>query len=799
MASESDFSELLRNISCDLGKKKLDELKFIATSKWDIPEEEGCGETATKEEVLKCLVRKGIISKDNVSQLECAFETIGGCRRIRNMLAQYQAKIQRIRTAKERSMWQELVPNFIETSKCYEVKERLRKGNLAILRGIPAAGKSQICVWYASDFRKEAKHTAYKLMCQNEDDLLTSLRGFLEFLEMKFERQKEAKSEYIIHMTEVAMSLIKSGGMNEKQYLFIFDDVTEATCKVVERIIHSFHQVKNVKILCSTSYSKFYEQCTENDVFVRVEGVTKSEALQFFKGDVKKKNSEEDIEDLATKMGHLPYGLVLANSYMFTTGMSVKKYIDKLSDKEFLKQVETLISGTWQEYDKGLVSAQMLAIDKVENTSSVHVKSLLRFIPFLHHNQIPIRLLKKLLTESIDDRDKDTIIFDLIANVRKYCIGGEIESEHQTHAISIHAVTVLVLEFRLTRKEQEVSIRDLLCFFCKNISIDCRLHLTLISNLEFQPHASKVVVRAAEMESSKEKAYLFLMCTLHAAIGVSFRVGGVEGLLADEHLNKAKALCFQLIEVDPESFMLTAEEIDSLDNMEYIDENKKKVKRSDSMLQFFHRIFPNQEGIASTKKELESGKEKHRQNARVKDSKTEDLYKRLVSIANELPKDFIAEIVIQTDRTIHDLDHLEEVAEFSGSMKHVDERKRGRLSQELYDKLITKKLAIPRDKLGTIAVVEMMVIILYNSGRNHYYQSQSEHRVSLVCWNELRLAYLLGKLLREQIPDFPSVQSLITRRNGILYHCLVSRKHINESGKEKDIILQKIIFNMKRC
>ncbi|XP_060072331.1 uncharacterized protein LOC132552199 [Ylistrum balloti] len=797
MASESDFKKLLLDIIDQLENKTFEDLRYIVREHRNISEEDSLGDTA--KEFLECLENKEIISKDNVTYLKTAFKEIKHCRnrnKILCMLCEYESKQQMIHSAKESSMWQELVPNFIETAKCYEVEERFKKENLVVLNGISASGKSQICIWYASKFRK--KQTTCKLRCVNEDDLLTSFRDFLEFSKMKFERRTETKGDYIKHMAEVAMSLIESGNKIGKQYLFVFDDVTEMTCKVVEHIIHSFQSAENVKILCSTSYAKFYEQCTDKDVFVKVEGVSPSEALKFFKEQVKMKNSEKDIKDLAIKMGHLPYGLVLANSYIFTTGMPVKKYVEQLSQKEFLETVEKLIRGTSQEYDKGLISAQMLAVNKVEESSSVHVKSLLRFIPFLHHSRIPIRLLRKLLPEIIDNRDKDTVIYDLIANVRKYCI-GEIESENHTQAISIHAVTALVLELRLTADEKETAIQDLLCFFCKNISIDCRLHLTLTSNLEYLPHATKITVHAVQIKSSKEQKCVFLLCALHAAIGVSYRVGGIEGLLADEHLNKAKSLCFQLIdEPDPESFMLTKEEIDSLESTGYIGESKKDLFRSDSTFKIFSQLFANQEEITNVKTDRESELEKHYQNARAKDAKVELLYNRLITVSKQLPKDLIADIIIETERTVHDLDHLEKVAELPERLKHVDERKRGRLSEELYEKLLTKKLAMPRDKLGAVCVVEMMIIILYNNGRHHYNQRKSEQQLSLVSCNELRLAYFLGEQLQKNYPEFPSVQRLITERNGILYICLYGSKQTGKSGKENVTAMDKIIHKYEK-
>ncbi|OWF39083.1 uncharacterized protein LOC110465493 [Mizuhopecten yessoensis] len=789
MACEEELTTLLLHIGEDLVEGNVRELLYLIGD--GIPKSEK-ERISTGRELMDMLIKKHLVDSNRLERLKSLLSGIDR-EDLKVQLEPFEQKIKSINTAKHSLTLNGLVPNFIKTSQCIEVEERLKNEQLAILTGISASGKSQICIWYASEFQKNAKHTAYKLMCQNEDDLLTSMRSFLEFLGMKFERQKEAKDVYIKHMAEVVKSLTESGNKTGQHYLFIFDDVTETTCKVVELIIHSFREAQNVKIICSTSYSKFYEQCTERNVFVKVKGVSQAEALQFFKEHVKMNNSQDNIQALAIKMGYLPYGLVLANSYIFTTGVSVKKYVELLTRKDFLRKVEQLTAGTAQEYDKGLVSAQMLTVDKVES-SSVHIKSLLNFIPFLHHNEIPTRLLRKLLPENIDDRDKDIVILDFIANVKKYCI-GEIESTDQTETISIHAVTALVLEHRLPLEEQESSIKALLCFFCKNISIDCRLHLTFTSNMEFQPHASKAALRAVEMESSKTKDCTFLLCALHAAIGVTFRVGGVESLLADENLNKAKALCFQLInENDPESYMLTAEERDSLENTEYVDESKKTFRREDLFQVFLQETMKNeQKGMTSRKTELENEREKCRQNARAKDSKAETLYKRLVEVPQQLTKGFIADIVLKTERSEPDLAHLVEVAGFTGTLKEVDERKRGRLSKELYDKLLTQNLAINRDQLGSICVVELMVIILYNNGRHHYYQCQSEQQLFLVCWNELRLAYLLGELLQEHYSDFPSVQSLITRRNGILYHCLLSNQQTNESGEESGIVLDKII------
>lgn len=792
-----DYNEVLYDVADELTAENVKSMLFLLNE--DIPSSER-ERITTGIELISTLRSKELVGRTRLDYLKRLLSKIRR-KDLEDRVKICEQKEEKISTAKHSLMWQGLVPNFIETAKCREVEQRLIAEKMAILTGISASGKSQTCIWYATKFRKEANHTTCKLMCQTDDDLLASFRSFLESSKMEFERETEAKSDYIKHMAEVAMSLIEMGQRTGRQYLFIFDDVTEATCKVVEGIIHSFHREKNVKILCSTSYAKFYKQCTENDVFVKIGGVSQSEVLEFFKDHVKMKNSEKDIQDLAEKMGHLPYGLVLANSYIFFTGMSVKKYVELLSEGNFLQNVEELIACTSQEYDKGLVSAQMLAVEQVES-SSVHVKSLLRFIPFLHHNEIPLSLLRELLPESIDDRDKDTVIFDFIANVRKYCI-GEIESSNQSQTISIHAVTALVLGLRLTREEKESSIRDLLCFFCKIINIDCRHKESFKNNLECLPHAAKVALAAVKITRTKE--ITFLMCAIHAAIGVTFRVGGIEGLLANEHLYEAKTLCFEFIdERDLHSYMFNTDERESVNCTEYIDDSKQYFCRLDSG---HYQAYPSScqitEGpehkkvkVSHPEMELEEENVNHIQSARKKDSRVEMLYQRLVSASETLQEDVITDIIMQTKRSEHEMDHLRKVANFPGSLKHV-ESQQGRLSKELYEKLLEKNLAMPFKKLRTVYTVEMMIIILYNNGRNLYYQSQTEHKLSLVCWNDLRLAYLLGILLQRDYPQFLSVQSLITRRNGLLYHCLLDRKRSRVDAKDNKIVLDRIIDQYK--
>lgn len=631
---------------------------------------------------------------------------------------------------------------------------------------------------------------------------MITLKDFLRFLKMKFERTTETKSDYIMHMAELARSVLERENMQTRPHLFIFDDVNESTCKLVEHILDTFRHTKNVKIMCTTSYAKFYEQCTERNVFIKIGGVLPEEAPKFFKEHVKRNNSDQDIQDLALKMGYLSYGLVLANSYIFTTGLSVKMYMELLSKKEFLKKVEELMKGTSQEYDKGLVSAHMRALEKVES-SSVHVKSLLRLLPFLHHSLIPISLLKKMLPENIDEKDKNVVIGDLIANLRKFCI-GEIEPTDQPTAISIHAITSLVLEYGLqSRTNVSSTIKELLWFFCKHLNIDCRLNTTLKRNLAFQRHATKVILRADELKDIHRKTSQFLRCFLHTAIGVTFRVGGADSLLADEHLNKARSLCFQLAdESSPDEYLLTLEEKDSLHDNEYLDQ-QHNFRRSESSLsrqlsEMFHTKEELTEALAETEVsdsdsvafEHENVKEKHKQNARSKDATTESLYASLADVPKYLPKVYLVDLVTQMERSELDITHLIKEGGLSADMD-------GCLGEEGYEALLAKDLAMPRNHLSSVFIVELMVIILYNNGRNCYQWRSPNQQAMLKCWNELRLAYLLGELLRKRYPKFVSVQSLITRRNGILYHCLISIKEPNGEQTTKDV-LEKIIQKYER-
>ncbi|OWF39084.1 uncharacterized protein LOC110465497 [Mizuhopecten yessoensis] len=760
MACDKELTSLLFRVGNDLVEEDVKNLLFLIGD--DIPNSEK-EQISTGIEFMTMLRKKNPVGSDLLEHLKSFLSQI---RRedLKVQLESYGQKVKSINTAKA-NVNIAAVPNFVETVQCREVEEHLQKNRLVILSGISASGKTQLTLWCAKRFRSNVTGpNIWKLSCQDENDLIQSLSGILEFFELKFESQKVDKSTYIMEMVSVIIHRVTSEEWQTRQFLFIFDDICKVCSTVVSRIFCELRATTNVKILASTEISTFYNEfkTNDNEVFVSVKGVTIEDVGKFFISSDRFIGCEDDLLLLAKEVGSLPYALMLAKSYMESTEMTVKKYLEMLKYPEFLQSVEKVLESSGKKtYNKGLVGAQILTLEKVEKKVPELGNRLLQMIPFLDCENVPYTLLQKLANDFSPKAEMD--IRALICELKSYSLGEIIQTEEET-VISLHAVTKLVILHRLTKEERVRIIQKLLWFFSCHLTLDCRLRSSLADNLILQGHAECVLAQAGKnISGSNMKDMCLLQCIIQTAIGVSFRVSGTEHVLADEYLTKARTQMFQLIEESPEKFKLS------------LDDNESQTYQSDDSDETTTWTAPTSFLIRTIRMSLSLGEttqddcEEIDGEERSNDSKVKRLYGKLVQVTRDLSPQFIHDFVMNLIRSEVDIQHLQLVSgkSYAGGL----ETRKQCFTTALYEKLTTVKAAMPTAQIREIFAVELMIIILYNNGRHYYQWKLGEDRSSdKFCCNELLTAVMLGKLLKRDYPNFVSVQYLISHRNGMFYH-----------------------------
>ncbi|XP_069127805.1 LOW QUALITY PROTEIN: uncharacterized protein [Argopecten irradians] len=770
MDCDEDLGKTLLRVGQELTKDDIKDMLYLLE---DIPRSKK-ERILDGTELLVELKARNIVGTNHLEKLKGILGEIGR-RDLVQKLVEFEQKVKSFTKAKA-EVCLAGVYNFIETEQCMEVYELLKRKRLVMLRGISGSGKTQLSLWCANRFRRNMEsQLVWRLNCQDMNDLMQSLRSLLNYFEMNFESQKDSKDTYILEMANVIKQRLESDDWQKRPSLFIFDNICEACENVVLDIFNALRDTSNVKILGSTESSTFCLQFIRDGEEVRhVKGVTKEEVWNFFKGSDHFEKCKDELDLLAKCVDYLPYALVLARLYIEATSMTVKDYITQLkSRRDFLETIEKRIR--FSNYDKGLVGAQVLTLEKIEAKVSDTGKVLLQCMAFLNHEKVPYTLLKNLAYVFFPSAGPGEDIRELIHQMKSYSI-GEITGTGDESTISLHAVTKLVIYHRLREEEHMRILKRLLWFFGCHLSIDCRLRSSLNSNLRLQCHAECVLAEAKE-KMVCDPDMLMLGCIIHTAIGVSLRVSGTEHVLADEYLKKAREQMFTLIKEPPGSFRLCLDEQES-------------NRQSDDTVPTESNVWWRITRFLS----LDGTTEETNKNENSNDSKIKRLYAKLVDATKDLPRQFFADFLMKMNRSERDIKHLKEVA----GVEYSDDKdiSKNCLTPTLYAKLQSVKAAMPKEQIREIFGVELMIIILYNNGRHYYQWKQGDKHSDEFCCNEFLTAALLGKLLERTFPDFPSVQYLISQRNGIYYHHETDKR--SKHGKDLDVTRRDLEDTIRR-
>lgn len=357
-------------------------------------------------------------------------------------------------------------------------------------------------------------------------------------------------------------------------------------------------------------------------------------------------------------------------------------------------------------------------------------KILLSLIPFLHHEHIQVGVLSRLLKSgSIHGHKYEDS--NVIERLRKYAL-CDLKGLGHDRVISIHALTQMALLNRLSTKERNQRILSLLNFFATNMIMDCRLCSSMQTNILFIDHAMNVL-RMAEALSDPCDTIKVLICYVSTLVGVTFRIKGVDNFLVNQNLTRAMTHCFQMIGEDPSQFGLYLSG-DTRSDIRHITEHTRK------------------EGI---------------------------LVEKLSSLKTKIPDKFIKEFIPSMKRPDKDMEHLKTRSNLSRfSFKE-------ELGSELHSELVKKKLSAPLDVVREFFFVELLIVILFNNGRNHYLQKHLRKKFMELSWE-------LGEQLKEKCPNFLSIQFLITQRNGLLYK-LLKVDQTNTTNEEKLMVLRSAV------
>lgn len=581
-----------------------------------------------------------------------------------------------------------------------------------IFPGPVGCGKSQLSYWYARN-NPDTFDLVWKFQCQTPEHLTRSMKALLEFLDIEFIELVENREQYVLMMGDL---ICKSPSINAKKSgLLLFDDVQKPCLQMVKKLLVDLKNLKGFKIILTCNNSHIDQEIEiDQNCCIRMNGMSEEEAVEFFrKSNYFDDFKEDDIKQLSRKLGRLPLGLFTARSYIQRTKISIITYIKHLDDEDFLKDIDMIKD---DDYDKGLMASQLLVLEEMKSLLSPLVYKFLYFVPLLDYENIPVSLLYSLLPSHLSHAAKTGQVGAFIQGLGEYSL-GDVRGIDDDRVISFHGATKLAMSLLPNFKEQcKENVLSLVRILAYNIDMDGRQCTTLSGNLMLMEHAYKVLQKAETLLEQTDEV-MILLSYLSCALGVTYRLQGCDDIMAHQCLTKALQVCLKIIGKD------------------------------ESVI---YNLFV-QPGYQADHFEI--------------DNVVKDLYMALVAKGISVDVKFYKKFLEGKKRSERDIEHLMQ----RGQLQREDFTN-NKISRQCHEKLVSKNLAVTSSLLQQFFLIELLMSISYNYGRNLYRMKHSHHKPLVEILDDCRrfffLSYQLSNLMKKQ---YLPVQSLIAERNGSLY------------------------------
>ena len=537
-------------------------------------------------------------------------------------------------------------------------------------------------------------------------------------------------------------------------HLIIMDDMESPNqAEDIHNMMEYFIIAKNIYVI-ATSQNQF-SPVNEFQYGMEMNGMLEPEVNELFlkDGNVGHEDEEKEKKEirlLAKNLDYLPLCLALASSYIRKTRCGIAKY--NASWSELQKQAHDIAPE-----GKQFEAAYDLTLRKLEKDLPKNARNLLKYVTHINHTDIPIQLLESLL--ETDSTTKEADVNTFLAVLCDYSL-ATISGRGDNRVISIHSVTVWILEKKKTEDEKHAERLSLLRHFCYYIDNDARLVETKHRNVRFLEHACCLLKGLQTYRDPCFETMLF-ECYLSCSVAITYQLNGNAQLSADYFFKKAKKLMFQMISYatnETENIDVTEEPICNQGINEVLYGNEDVRRESETMLSL------------------------------------------LVQKSDEIQTETIKKFVLMKFRSPRDIRLLRQYGELSN-----DELPGNQIPEPVLQKLINSNVIIPLENIKKMFLVELLVTILYNYSKNICFMEESNDEdnegqqilpFGIKALKEYRYALNLARHLEISIttihagsqdnhPMLHSVKHVFTKRGGI--SCFLLRK-IKNIGTIKEII-----------
>ncbi|XP_052101856.1 uncharacterized protein LOC127735651 [Mytilus californianus] len=468
--------------------------------------------------------------------------------------------------------------NYQPTKQINDMETELKgrsQSTLLILEGFSGSGKTQAVYYFCSKMRYSYSVIA-KINARDNKSFIDSLKNLATNLRLSIQNQDENFCELLCTHIGNFLNHDRRRGCS---YLFFIDNVMEINDH--DPLSHVFSlkdKVKGLHIIVATVNSKIHTHFKTAPV-VTFNGMETNEILDLFKNNQSVEVSNSEIKDLIRVIGNIPLVVDSAKQYILRREHTIKNYIEIFKDLTGIHAKEKFIAHEMNNR-KSIIKSQLLPLKHIEEhlheLKQGDLWDIVGYLPYLQYSSVSKEVLEACYYHSCPTKDNESlgkvkidILMDQFANfsvchsekkpVRRMIDIDEkfAESSFSYDILTFHELTMCVLNLidnekeadeKSTRRKRQLRIYFLLKMFCFEIDIDARTDVTLDRNIQFLPHAEKLLNELELPDENKDSPEVkFYLSYLHCAIGSTLLYQRNDVESAHKYLLKSRSLCLELV------------------------------------------------------------------------------------------------------------------------------------------------------------------------------------------------------------------------------------------------------------
>lgn len=470
------------------------------------------------------------------------------------------------------------------------------------------------------------------------------------------------------------------------------------------------------------------------------------EALEFLR-EIYDENSEENLSELCSYFDWNILGLTIAKDYILKNKMTVKMYLNMLSDKVAAETVrQTELSGN----ERTLYASVRATFEQVDKDKFPALAT----ISFISNKMIPEFFLSSQLSSG-SHWGNTASLNDLHDQLKSLV---QITARDGARFFSFHSFTQHVLRDMIDESTKDDLMYKLAGIFVRYISKDNRFSKGDFLQRTVREHA-EIFLREWESKEKDDRTTIALV-RLSELLGFTYTQQQPPLLTKlDVHFERARKLLHKICGITQEDLEPSDGIVDSIVRQLIGLFWRPSLDRRPSLDEMYgitnnHLVVANQ------------------------------LFKKLSLKSSELPSDIVEELVFSRTVNKQDLGIFPQAIQKNEEVVEKMESSQP-LSPDEVKLFVKHGAAYSVDAYHKLFLPELYLSIIYSFGRNYFYQNRASMENPSLYTNLLRLAHCLSvEISRNMNVDEGVFHEYLIQSNALLY-LLVNDDFHDEDGKYK--------------